>query len=132
MSSKLPSADNKRKIRAYTLLEILPKRQETTLFTGLEVMFFASIYTVLFQFPHLWLVWSATENKSDNMRLLAFSWVIPAVLIAQQRKFLLRFCPSSMNFSVRRFVCHDDVIQISCFSWLVSLSLNVVCICIWI
>lgn len=26
MNSKLPSADNKRKIRAYTLLETLPKR----------------------------------------------------------------------------------------------------------
>lgn len=28
MSSKLPSADNKRKIRAYTLLEIPPKNRK--------------------------------------------------------------------------------------------------------
>lgn len=43
MNSKLPNADNKRKSRAYTLLKILPKRLKTTLFAGLEVIFFTSI-----------------------------------------------------------------------------------------
>lgn len=39
MNSKLPNADNKRKIRVYTLSKILPKRHKTSLFAVLEVMF---------------------------------------------------------------------------------------------
>lgn len=43
MNSKLPNADNKRKIRVYALLETLLKRHKITPFAGLEVMFFTSI-----------------------------------------------------------------------------------------